>query len=151
MLNNLFTKGEEMVKETISSTGEILEKTTQTIGNGFDTIKSTINDFSIENIEKKLEWVGYNISKVEVSITLPPRILFQIDIEKSLVNIQNKEEALSNNKNNDDMIVSKIIQGIEKALDLKGKIKFNSKELSYLEIEVSLIPTIKLIYLDKNK
>lgn len=33
-------------------------------------------------------------------------------------------------------------------IDLKEKIIFNSKELKYLEIEVSLIPTIKLVYLD---
>lgn len=145
MTDSIFDK----TKDMFNNTKEKIENINETIINKTNNIIGEIKGFSISNIESKLEYIGYNISKVEISITLPPRIMFQIDLEKSKLDLEKEKELLKEEKTNDLMIIEKIIAGINKALDLKEKVIFNSKELKYLEIEVSLIPTIKLVYLDR--
>lgn len=138
----------DKTKKIINETKEKLENINETIINASSNFINEIKDFSVSNIEQKLSYIGYNISKVEISVTLPPRILFQIDIDKTKINQEKEEEVLNTENNNDLIIISKIIKGIKKALNMKDNIKFNSKELKYLEVEISLIPTVKLVYLD---
>lgn len=146
MLENILDKSKKCIKDNVEKIQELNNKIVDNTNNMFSSIKSS---FNIENIEKKLEYIGYDISKVEISLTIPPRILFQIDLNKSNLNLEKQNEIFEENESNDLLIIKKIIDGINQALDLKEKIIFNSKELKYLEIEVSLIPTIKLVYLDK--
>lgn len=125
---------ETKIKETKDSFGDILKS------------------FSIGEIENKLNIIGYNISRIEISVTLPPRVLFQIDLEKSNIDIEKQEEILNSKENdNTNIVLKKVISGLNAAIEyvkINKNITFNSKKLAYLEVEISFIPTIKLVYLD---
>lgn len=115
-----------------------------------------IPDINIDQIEEKLELIGYRIPRVEIAVTIPPRIAFEIDLNKSIIDkkiqdsiLQEDIDLTSNNITH--RVLVKIIQGLDSAIKLKDKLHFSNKELSRVSIEGSLIPTVKLIYLDKRE
>ena len=107
-------------------------------------------------IETKLTNIGYKIPKLEIKISIPPSISLEIDLDKSIVNkleqdkiindidFKNKEETETNK------VLVKILQGLEYAAKMNNKIKLKNKVLSRVLIEGSIIPSVKLIYLDKD-
>ena len=63
-----------------------------------------------------------------------------------------KDEKLSEHQDSSfqSQIIRKLIQGIDQAILMKDKIKFKNKILSAIEVEGSMIPTVKLVYTDIN-
>ena len=60
------------------------------------------------------------------------------------IDFKNKEETETNK------VLVKILQGLEYAAKMNNKIKLKNKVLSRVLIEGSIIPSVKLIYLDKD-
>ena len=130
------------------------------IGDGLSKIKENALDYvpeiDFDYIETKLTNIGYKIPKLEIKISIPPPISLEIDLDKSIVNkleqdkiindidFKNKEETETNK------VLVKILQGLEYAAKMNNKIKLKNKVLSRVLIEGSIIPSVKLIYLDKD-
>ena len=130
------------------------------IGDGLSKIKENALDYvpeiDFDYIETKLTNIGYKIPKLEIKISIPPSISLEIDLDKSIVNkleqdkiindiyFKNKEETETNK------VLVKILQGLEYAAKMNNKIKLKNKVLSRVLIEGSIIPSVKLIYLDKD-
>ena len=130
------------------------------IGDGLSKIKENALDYvpeiDFDYIETKLTNIGYKIPKLEIKISIPPSISLEIDLDKSIVNkleqdkiindidFKNKEEIETNK------VLVKILQGLEYAAKMNNKIKLKNKVLSRVLIEGSIIPSVKLIYLDKD-
>lgn len=136
--------------EKIAETYDSLEhKISQIKDKAFEYIP----DINIDSIEEKLSFIGYRIPRIEIAVTIPPRIAFEIDLEKSIINEEEKEKILSEpldlkDNNITYRVLVKIIQGLDQAIKLRDKLHFKNKKLSRVSIEGSLIPTVKLIYLD---
>lgn len=115
-----------------------------------------VPEIDFDYIETKLTNIGYKIPKLEIKISIPPSISLEIDLDKSIVNkleqdkiindidFKNKEETETNK------VLVKILQGLEYAAKMNNKIKLKNKVLSRVLIEGSIIPSVKLIYLDKD-
>ena len=130
------------------------------IGDGLSKMKENALDYvpeiDFDYIETKLTNIGYKIPKLEIKISIPPSISLEIDLDKSIVNkleqdkiindidFKNKEETETNK------VIVKILQGLEYAAKMNNKIKLKNKVLSRVLIEGSIIPSVKLIYLDKD-
>ncbi len=139
--------------EKISATYDLMEDKLSKLK---DKALDYIPDINIDQIEAKLESIGYRIPRVEIAVTIPPRIAFEIDLNKSIINKEVQDSILKEDidlTSNDitHRVLVKIIQGLDSAVKLKDKLHFSNKELSRVSIEGSLIPTVKLIYLDKRE
>ena len=146
-----------MFNKIIENGQKILDSTEDKISKVKDKVIDYIPDINIDYIEEKLEYIGYRIPRVEISITIPPRISFEIDLEKSNIDDLRKKEIeedidiFENEEVISDRILVKIIQGLDSAIKLKEKIKFKSKKLSRINVEGSIIPTVTLVYLDNKE
>lgn len=148
-----------ILRKTINKVTDTVDSIENKASEIKDNIMDLIPEIDFEFIEKELEFIGYSITKLEIAITVPPRMSMEIDLEKSNINIdkQNniKEEinVLEENKkdNISKKVLYKIIQGLESAIKFKEKLKFKNKELSRVKVEGSMIPTVTLIYLNKNE
>lgn len=127
---------------------EIKEKVGENISNTIDKGLDFIPDFSIDTVENKLEETGYKITRVEVEIGIPPMVTFEVDLNNSNIDDLKKEKLLEEDNNNiiEEMILNKIVQGIERAKKLDRKFDFKNKKLSSIEIDVTIKPAFRLIY-----
>lgn len=134
-----------------------VDKIEDTISKKKDQLLGYIPEIDIDKIEEQLEDIGYNIPRVEISLTIPPRIGFEINLENSIIDQNKKEKILSEEALDQDednisrRVLIKIVQGLDTAIKLKKKLKFRNKELSRILVEGSMIPTVKLIYLDPKE
>ncbi len=145
-----------MVDKIFSKVGEVIDNLEHKASQVKDSLVDMIPEINIDLIEEKLEFIGYRIPRVEIAVTIPPRIAFEIDLEKSIIDPLKQEAILkeSFDLNNNDItqrVLVKIIQGLDSAFKLREKLHFKNKKLSRISIEGSLIPTVKLIYLDSRE
>lgn len=145
MIENLFKKGTDAFEK---------------VGNNLAEMKNKVLDFvpscDFGYIEDKLVNLGYIVAKIEIKLTIPPAVSMEIDLEQSVIDKLNKEKLMSeinidkHDETEDNKILYKILQGLDYAAKINDKVKFKNKKLSRVLIEGSLIPTVKLIYLDSE-
>lgn len=143
--NDLFSKGMEFVEKT---------------GNKVSKIKESLLDFIPEVdfgfIEDKLISIGYKVPKIEIKLSIPPSISLEIDLENSIINELEKnkiEKSVNENYEKEtetNKVLIKILQGLDYVAKVNDRIKFKNKKLNRVLIEGSLIPSVKLIYLDSE-
>jgi hypothetical protein len=131
---------------------KVFDKAEDKISKLKDQALDYIPEINIDYIETSLNNIGYTIPRVEIAITIPPRIAFEIDLDKSVVDQIAKNKILEQDihENQEDIsnrVLVKIIEGLDSAIKLRDKLKFKNKHLSRVSVEGSMIPTIKLIYL----
>lgn len=145
-----------MIDKMFSKVGEVMDSLENRASQIKDNLVDMVPEINIDLIEEKLEFIGYRIPRVEIAVTIPPRIAFEIDLVKSVIDPL-KQEAILNesfNLSNNDItqrVLIKIIQGLDSAFKLREKLHFKNKKLSRISVEGSLIPTVKLIYLDSKE
>lgn len=118
-----------------------INKAKEKISLTVDNLKNDMEE-NLSYVEEKLSIIGYKISIIEISITIPPRFSFEIDVVHSIIDKELKENILKESK----PILKAIIIGLDKAFDMEKTISFKNKILSTIIVEGSLIPTIKLVY-----
>lgn len=112
---------------------------------------NSIPEVNYDFITKKLNDLGYKTPKIEIHLTLPPAVLLEIDLNKSVIDNIAKDKILNEEKDDESYrVLRKILQGLDQAAKMNNKIKINNKKLSRVVVEGSLIPSIRLIYLDDN-
>lgn len=143
--------------ETLLNKGtEVYEK----IGNKASEIKGNLLDFipeaDYDYISNTLLQLGYKVPKIEIKLSIPPSISLEIDLDNSLINelekkqIENSIEVDSPKETETNKILFKILQGLEYAAKVNKKVKLSNKRLSRVIVEASLIPSVKLVYLDEE-
>lgn len=126
---------------------KIGDKLTEIKGNVLDFVPEVDFDF----ITKKLNDLGYKTPKIEIHLTLPPAVLLEIDLDKSVIDKVSQDEILKEDKDDENhKTLKKILVGLEQAAKMKDKIKISNKKLSRVIVEGSLIPSIRLVYLDET-
>jgi len=144
------------MKKIFDNIGIALDKTEDKISKIKDKAFEYVPEIDIDKLEENLENIGFKIPRVEIALTIPPRIAFEIDLEKSIIDKVKEQEFLDKQidlENNDitERATIKVIQGLNQALKLRNKLKFKNKTLSRIQVEGSLIPTVKMIYLSKEE
>lgn len=130
-------------------------KSLNTIGDKLTEAKTkvieSIPEVDYDFITKKLNDLGYKTPKIEIHLTLPPAVLLEIDLNKSLIDNVARDKILNEDKDDESYrTLRKILQGLDQAAKMSNKIKISNKKLSRVIIEGSLIPSIRLVYLDDN-
>lgn len=118
-----------------------IKELNKNVSNAFKKAKDSFSE-EVVSIEEKLSLIGYKVSSVELSLTIPPRFAFEIDAVHSCLNKEIKEIMLKNAS----PLLKGIILALDNIFDVEKKVSFKNKVLSTVVIEGSLIPTVKLIY-----
>lgn len=107
-----------------------------------DVTEFALSEFDFVEIEKKLEQIGYKINSIEVTVSVPPRAAFEIDISESKLNETVKKEIVESS----GLLLKAIISTLDNALSFQEKIKFKHKNLDKMILDISIIPTVKFVY-----
>ena len=105
-----------------------------------DKILSLIDEFN--NALPYLSAAGYTLDQLEVELGLPPKLIPHFAYAQD--SEVDSETALENLKNN--RIGYNLLKILIMAGDYQDKFKFSQMSFCHLEIELSVIPTVRLRY-----
>ena len=105
-----------------------------------DKILSLIDEFN--NALPYLSAAGYTLDQLEVELGLPPKLIPHFAYAQD--SEVDSETALENLKNN--RIGYNLLKILIMAGDYQSKFKFSQMSFCHLEIELSVIPTVRLRY-----
>lgn len=151
MVEKLFQKGKNLAEKGIN----LAEKVGDKISEVKESVMEYIPEVDFDIIVNKLQYCGYKVPKVEIKLTIPPAVLLEIDLEKSIIDKLHKENiekeiSFKEDETETNKVLYKILQGLDYAAKMNNKVKISGKKLSRVVIEGSIIPSVKLIYLDDN-
>tara|TARA_B100001057_G_C22702431_1_gene892313 strand:+ start:195 stop:659 length:465 start_codon:yes stop_codon:yes gene_type:complete len=105
-----------------------------------DKIMSLVDEFN--DALPHLSEAGYTLDQLDVELGLPPKLIPHfVYAQDSEVDSETALENLKNNRLGHNLL--KILIMVE---DYQHKFKFSQMSFCHLEIELSVIPTVKLAY-----
>ena len=110
------------------------------VGDAILDVVNNLND-SLPHLAK----AGYNLDELEIEIGVPPKLIPHFTLDETL--FENTEQVLTDLKGN--AIGSALLKALLKSADLQGKIVINGMSFSRVEIELSLVPAVRLCYKQK--
>ena len=103
-------------------------------------VVSSLND-SLPHLAK----AGYTMDELEIEIGVPPKLIPHFTVEGALV--ENAEQVLTDLEGN--IIGSALLKALLKAAALQQKIVINGMSFSRVEIQLGLVPAVRLCYEQK--
>ena len=110
------------------------------VGDAILEVVSSLND-SLPHLAK----AGYTMDELEIEIGVPPKLIPHFSVDGALVeNAENAEQALTDLEGN--IIGTTLFKALFKAATLQQKIVINGMSFSRLEIQLGLVPAVRLCY-----
>lgn len=110
------------------------------VGDAILDVVSSLND-SLPHLAK----AGYFMEELEIEIGVPPKLIPHFSVDGALVeNAENAEQALTDLEGN--IIGTTLFKALFKAATLQQKIVINGMSFSRLEIQLGLVPAVRLCY-----
>ena len=110
------------------------------VGDAILDVVSSLND-SLPHLAK----AGYTMDELEIEIGVPPKLIPHFSVDGALVeNAENAEQALTDLEGN--IIGTTLFKALFKAATLQQKIVINGMSFSHLEIQLGLVPAVRLCY-----
>ena len=110
------------------------------VGDAILDVVSSLND-SLPHLAK----AGYTMDELEIEIGVPPKLIPHFSVDGALVeNAENAEQALTDLEGN--IIGTTLFKALFKAEKKKKKIVINGMSFSRLEIQLGLVPAVRLCY-----
>ena len=110
------------------------------VGDAILDVVSSLND-SLPHLAK----AGYTMDELEIEIGVPPKLIPHFSVDGALVeNSENAEQALTDLEGN--IIGTTLFKALFKAATLQQKIVINGMSFSRLEIQLGLVPAVRLCY-----
>ena len=110
------------------------------VGDAILDVVSSLND-SLPHLAKP----GYTMDELEIEIGVPPKLIPHFSVDGALVeNAENAEQALTDLEGN--IIGTTLFKALFKAATLQQKIVINGMSFSRLEIQLGLVPAVRLCY-----
>ena len=110
------------------------------VGNAILDAISDLND-SLPHLAK----AGYTMDELEIEIGVPPKLVPHFTVDETLA--ENTQPVLTRLEGN--TIGSALLKALLKAADLQQKILINGMTFSRVEIELGLVPAVRLCYKQK--
>ena len=110
------------------------------VGDAILDVVSSLND-SLPHLEK----AGYTMDELEIEIGVPPKLIPHFTVDGAL--LENAEQALTDLEGN--IIGSALFKALLKAAALQQKIVINGMRFSRVEIELGIVPAVRLCYKQK--
>ena len=105
-----------------------------------DSVNKALDDFNAAT--PSLKKAGYQLEEMEVEIGVPPKLIPSFSIYES--QDESRDEAAEELKTN--RVGKNILKGLNVARSLESKLKVRNMEFSHIEIEIGVVPTVKLRY-----
>jgi hypothetical protein len=110
------------------------------VGDAILDVVSSLND-SLPHLAK----AGYTMDELEIEIGVPPKLIPHFSVDRALVeNTENAEQALTDLEGS--IIGTTLFKALFKAATLQQKIVINGMSFSRLEIQLGLVPAVRLCY-----
>jgi hypothetical protein len=107
---------------------------------GEDKLKEVINNFN--EARPFLEDAGYKLSGLQIEMGVPPKLTTEFECDNaSEEKINSALESLKDNK-----VGLMVLKSLIKANGLQNGISLKGLKFSHIEIEVGLIPNVRLIF-----
>ena len=105
-----------------------------------ESVNKVLNE--LDSAKPSLSKAGYELEEVEIEIGVPPKLIPRFSICQSDEDsgIQAREE-LENNR-----FGKSLLKGLNLARSLESKLYIREMEFSHIEIEIGVVPTVKLRY-----
>ena len=108
---------------------------------GSERFNEFINQFN--QLTPKLDAMGITLTALEIEVGIPPKFIPQFKLNR----IPNAaEQAALKAEFKTDRILSLMLQAIFKAAELQSEIEIDSLTGFGLEVEITSIPTVRLLY-----
>ena len=105
-----------------------------------DSVNKVLDDFN--GATPSLKKAGYLLEEMEIEIGVPPKLIPRFSIYKSQDNL--RDEAAEELKTN--RVGKNILKGLNVARSLESKLRVRNMEFSHIEVEIGVVPTVKLRY-----
>ena len=110
------------------------------VGDAILDVVSSLND-SLPHLAK----AGYTMEELEIELGVPPKLIPHFTVDGALV--ENAEQALIDLEGN--IIGSALFKALLKAAALQQKIVIKGMRFSRVEIELGIVPAVRLCYKQK--
>lgn len=110
-----------------------------------DAILGVISD--LNDALPQLAKAGYTMDELEIEVGIPPKLIPHFTVDETLV--ENNEHSLAGLEGN--TIGYALFKALLKASDLQQKIVINGMSFACIEIELGLVPAVRLSYKAKFK
>ena len=105
-----------------------------------DSVNKALDDLNAAT--PSLKKAGYLLEEMEIEIGVPPKLIPRFSIYES--QDESRDEAAEELKTN--RVGKNILKGLNVARSLESKLKVRNMEFSHIEIEIGVVPTVKLRY-----
>ena len=132
-----------LIDKAMQTAADVKDKVGDPSGRVGDAILDVVNNLndSLPHLAK----AGYNLDELEIEIGVPPKLIPHFTLDETL--FENTGQVLTDLEGN--AIGSALLKALLKSADLQGKIVINGMSFSRVEIELSLVPAVRLCYKQK--
>ena len=110
------------------------------VGDAILDVVSSLND-SLPHLAK----AGYTMDELEIEIGVPPKLIPHFTVDETL--LKNAEQASADLQGN--IVGSALFKALLKAGELQQKIVINGMRFSRVEIQLGIVPAVRLCYKQK--
>ena len=129
-----------LIDKAVQTAADVRGKVGDPSGRVGDAILDVVNN--LNDSLPQLAKAGYTMDELEIEIGVPPKLIPHFTFDKTLV--ENTGQVLTDLEGN--AIGSALLKALLKSADLQGKIVINGMSFSRVEIELSLVPAVRLCY-----
>ena len=129
-----------LIDKAVQTAADVRDKVGDPSGRVGDAILDVVNN--LNDSLPQLAKAGYTMDELEIEIGVPPKLIPHFTFDKTLVG--NTGQVLTDLEGN--AIGSALLKALLKSADLQGKIVINGMSFSRVEIELSLVPAVRLCY-----
>ena len=133
---NLIDKARQTAADVKDKVGNPSAK----IGDAILEVVSSLND-ALPHLAK----AGYSMEELELEIGVPPKLIPHFTVDETLV--ENTEQALVDLEGNP--VGAALFKALLKAANFQQKIVINGMSFSRIEIQLGLVPAVRLCYKQK--
>ena len=136
---------DKIIRNAKQTADDLKEKAEVVSDKVTDSVNKVLDE--LNTATPSLKKAGYQLEEIEIEIGVPPKLIprFSICQQQSDSNAQIAEELKTNR------IGKNILKGLNAASSLQSKLKMSDMEFSHIEIEIGVVPTVKLRYRKLSK
>jgi hypothetical protein len=134
---------ENLIDKAMQAAADVKDKVggpSSKVGDAISDVVSNLND-SLPHLAK----AGFIMNEIEIEVGVPPKLIPHFTVDETLV--ENTQQVLTNLEGN--TVGSVLFKALLKAADLQEKIVINSMTFSRVEIELGIVPAVRLCYKQK--
>ena len=131
---------DKIIRNAKQTADDLKEKAEVVSDKVTDSVNKVLDELNMAT--PSLKKAGYQLEEIEIEIGVPPKLIprFGICQQQSGSDEQIAEELKTNR------IGKNILKGLNAASSLQSKLKMSDMEFSHIEIEIGVVPTVKLSY-----